>query len=171
MRFFKERVARSGHIARTRFVLTVVFVTCLLCSLLHSASVSAQAGTTGNDGSRASTNQAETSTLWSDAAKRPHIGAEELGLSNPKFLFVPGRYTQSGLGAIFFNGKKIVLPNVKSDMVGVLPSGSGLIVANFERNGQTTRIVASKSPAISAIMSPEDIAKLSPEQKLRLIKA
>ena len=66
MRFFKERVASCGHIVRTSFVLTVVFVSFLICSLLHSASVSAQASTAGKDVSRASTNHGETPTLWSD---------------------------------------------------------------------------------------------------------
>jgi len=111
------------------------------------------------------------STLWSEAAKSKAISLAEEDLLNPKTVFVPERYSQSGFGSLFVTGKRIVLPSARTKVVDFISSGTGVIVANYEYQGTTAQILDNRSNALSSIMSMEDIAELTPEQKLRLIQA
>lgn len=110
-------------------------------------------------------------TIWGDAGKQTPVSGQDAGLIAAKTVFVPGRYTQSKNGALFINGSRVVIPGRKTDILGFIRAGDGYVVANYDPNGVATRVVDNGTGAIASLMSPEDIARLTPEQKLRLIEA
>lgn len=149
----------------------IVLSSISICLLVSSLSFTALADS--NEPTTENIKKTEQSLFLLDQAKAAGIvSASEAGIASPTTVFVPGRYTQSKLGALYIKGGKVSIPNIRTDIIGFIPTKGGYVVANYNPQGNAAQISGqTASPSLAGMLSPDELSKLTVEQKLRYLEA
>lgn len=126
----------------------------------------------GGDDGKKQTNeeQKELPPALGDAAAKsgPFATLAEVGLEKFKTLWIPARYTGGNKSQLYINGRKFAAPGGHDNVVGFLPAPYGYFVAVNQPVGAV--IVSSAVSLGSMALTPEQMAKMTPEQQIAALQ-
>lgn len=113
--------------------------------------------------------QAIPPALGDAAAKDgPFVTLADVGMREPKTLWIPARYTGAGRAQLYVNGRKFVAPGGHDNVLGFLPAPYGYFVAVHQPVGAT--VVPQAAGPAAPVLSAEQLAKMTPEQQIAALQ-
>lgn len=105
-----------------------------------------------------------------DAAAKsgPFATLADVGMGKFKTLWIPARYTGSDKSQLFINGRRFTAPGGYDNVVGFLPASYGYFVAVNQPVGAV--IVPHAAGTATPALTPEQLAKMTPEQQIAALQ-